>query len=59
MILKGACFAGEVGEHKLGRVVRAVVVPAELAQCGGIDQVEVPLNQFREGRLRSVLDIGS
>ena len=40
-------------------VARPVIVPANLPKRGGIDQIEVPLDQFREGRLGSVSDIAS
>lgn len=56
---KRAGFAGEFGEHLLRNIGRAVRVAARAAQGRGIDEVEVPSHEGREGRLGFFLGVAA
>ncbi len=43
-------FAGEIAENGLGDVFGQGGIVGQLTQGGGIDEVEVALDQFSEGR---------
>ena len=45
----GRGLAREVGENRLGHVLRQVRVAVDLPQRRGIDQVDVPPHQFGKG----------
>jgi hypothetical protein len=50
------CFAGQIGENSLCNVL-GPVRSLRLAQCGGIDETDVPFHEFRKGFFRGVLDV--
>jgi hypothetical protein len=43
----------EFGEDRLGRVAGKMRIAAQLSESGGIDQVDMPLDQFGERKIRA------
>jgi hypothetical protein len=55
----GCRLAGKVAENGLGNVLRQVNVNVDLQQDRGIDQIEVPPNQFGKRVFRPSLGIAA
>jgi len=56
---QGAGLPGEVGKNRLRHVLRQVRVAGDLAQCRGINQVDMPRHKLAESGFRTVLSITS
>lgn len=50
-------FPGEVGENGLRDILRKLRVAVDLAQGGGIDEIDMSPDQFLKGRLGAVVRI--
>lgn len=47
-------LAGQVDEHRLGRILRQSLITVQPAQGGAVDQVHVARDNFAEGGFGSV-----
>jgi hypothetical protein len=50
-------FAGETGEDALGHILGLMRVAVDLTKGGGINQVDVPFDQFLERGIRVITHI--
>src|SRR4051812_10271605 len=56
MVDESRRFPREVDEHFLGDVLRAVAIAADVAQCGGVNQIHVAPDEFGKSGLVAVLN---